>query len=72
MVGAGAATMTTAELAAVRHTRLAAAVTTAQKPGQQQLTAAPGFLHSGAAFVDRNADDYPLAPLELFPADVGL
>src|SRR6266849_4822621 len=52
--------------------QLAAAMTTAQKSGQQQLTAPYRSPDRGAAFAGGVVADHTLIPLELLPGDVGL
>src|SRR5215831_9569060 len=51
--------------------QLAAAMTTAQKSGQQQLSAPYRSLDRGAAFAGGVVGDHALVPLELLPGDVG-
>jgi hypothetical protein len=52
--------------------QFAAAMTTAQKSGQQQLSAPDCSLDRGAAFASGVVGDHALIPLELLPGDVGL
>src|SRR5437870_12550825 len=52
--------------------QFAAAMTTAQKSGQQQLSAPNRSLDGGAAFASGVVGDHALVPLELLPGDVGL
>src|SRR3982074_975826 len=71
VVRAGAIAAVAAELAAVGHMQLAAAMTTAQKSGQQQLSAPYRSLDRGAAFAGCVVGDHALIPLELVPGYVG-
>src|ERR1700737_5606535 len=52
--------------------QFAAAMTTAQESGQQQLSAPNRSLDGGAAFACGVVGDHALVPLELLPGDVGL
>src|SRR6266849_1784948 len=72
VVHAGAVAAIATELAAVGNMQLAAAMTTAQKPGQEQLSAPYRALDRGTAFTGCIVGDHVLVPLELVPGDVGL
>src|ERR1700675_1508454 len=52
--------------------QFAAAMTAAQKSGQQQLSAPDRSLDGGAAFAGGVVGDHALVPFELLPGDVGL
>src|ERR1700720_2861312 len=52
--------------------QLAATMTTAQKPGQQQLAAPYRSLDRGTALARRIIGNHALVPLELLPSDVAL
>src|SRR3954469_22860696 len=61
-----------AHLAAVGHMQLAATMTTAQQPGQQQLTASHRPFDRGTAFAIRIIGNHALVLLKLVPRDVAL
>src|SRR3954454_12906971 len=61
-----------AHLAAVGHMQLAATMTTAQQPGQQQLTASHRPFDRGTAFAIRIIGNHAVVLLKLVPRDVAL
>ena len=71
VVRAGAIAAVAAELAAVGHMQLAAGMTSAQKSGQQQLSAPYRSLDRGAAFAGCVVGDHASIPLELVLGYVG-
>src|SRR6478672_8807632 len=58
-------------LAAIAHVQLAAAMTTAQKPRQEQFSA-PYCSGDRGAFAGRIVGNHTLVPLELTPGDITL
>ena len=59
-------------LAAIGDIHLAAAMATAQEPGEKQLPAPYRSSGHGAALAGRIVGDHALVPLELLPGDIAL
>src|SRR5260370_6958349 len=69
VVHACALAVVAARLAAIAHIHLAAAMATAQKPGEKKLPA-PHRPFGQSAFPGRIVGNHPLVPFDLPPADV--